>query len=67
MGIAQQWRRQGIGERLLDALTDAAREAGLPALSLSVEHDNYARKLYERFGFRVVGQVGGSLTMLLRL
>jgi len=32
---------------------------------LSVEPDNPARRLYERYGFQVVGTVDGSLTMLL--
>lgn len=67
MGIVKQWRGKGIGSRLLDGLIDAARDARLPALSLSVEPDNFARGLYERFGFQQVGQAGGSLTMLLRL
>lgn len=37
------------------------------AVSLSVETNNYARRLCERVGFRTVGAHGGSLTMLLRL
>ncbi len=36
-----------------------------PGLSLSVEPDNPARRLYERHGFQVIGTVKGSLTMLL--
>ncbi len=52
---------------MLAALVAAAREHGLAALSLSVEPDNRARHLYERFGFQEVGTEGGSLTMLLRL
>jgi hypothetical protein len=32
-----------------------------------VEPDNYARRLYERVGFRQVDEVSGSLSMLLRL
>ncbi len=68
MGVVREWRRQRIGARLLAALvTAAAREANMTALSLSVEPDNYARRLYERVGFQQIGQVGGSLTMLLRL
>jgi len=67
MGVVREWRGRGIGARLLDALVTAARGADLTALSLSVEPDNYARRLYERVGFRQIGQVGGSLTMLLRL
>lgn len=67
MGVLQAWRGRGVGSRLLDALIAAAREQELTALSLSVERDNYARRLYERVGFRQVDEVGGSLTMLLRL
>lgn len=67
MGVVRDWRRQGVGARLLGALITAAREAGLRTLSLSVERDNYARRLYEQFAFHQVGEVGGSLTMLRRL
>lgn len=67
IGVAQQWRGLGVGTRLLSALVAQARGAGLRALSLSVEPDNDARRLYERFGFLTVGGDGRSLTMLLRL
>jgi ribosomal protein S18 acetylase RimI-like enzyme len=36
-------------------------------MSLSVEDENPARHLYERFGFVVVGRVGSSDTMILSL
>lgn len=67
MGVLQAWRGRGVGSHLLDALITAAREHGLPSLSLSVERDNYARRLYERVGFRQVDEVSGALTMLLQL
>jgi ribosomal protein S18 acetylase RimI-like enzyme len=67
MGVVQAWRRQGVGTHLLGALIASAREQGVAALRLSVESDNYAQRLYERFGFHEVGKVGRSLTMLLRL
>ncbi len=67
MGVATAWRAQGVGSRLLEELIDTARRRGLPAVSLSVEPDNRARRLYERTGFRRVGGSSGSLTMLLRL
>ena len=67
MGVARAWRGHGVGTRLLDALIAAAREEGLASVSLSVEPDNHARRLYERAGFRQVDEVSGSLTMLLRL
>lgn len=67
MGVVPAWRGRGVGSGLLDTLIVAARDAGSVALSLSVEPDNPARRLYERFGFHQVGEVDGSLTMLLRL
>jgi len=67
LGVALSRRGQGIGSRLLSSLVEQACRDGLATLSLSVERDNYARRLYERAGFRAVGTVGGSSTMLLRL
>lgn len=67
IGVMLPRRGQGIGSLLFNALLARAREAGLATLSLSVESDNHARGLYERVGFRTVGAVGNSLTMLLRL
>jgi GNAT superfamily N-acetyltransferase len=67
MGVIRERRGRGIGSHLLDALLVAAHEQKLAAISLSVESDNYARRLYERAGFRPVDVASGSLTMLLRL
>lgn len=67
MGVLKDRRGRGVGGHLLTALIEVAREANLETLSLSVESDNYARRLYERVGFRTVSTVGDSVTMLLRL
>jgi ribosomal protein S18 acetylase RimI-like enzyme len=63
-------RGRGLGERMLRALLDAA-VGRFDAVSLSVRADNPAVRLYERTGFRVVGDPvgadrpeGASLTML---
>ncbi len=65
IGVVPTHRGQGIGSLLLEALIEAARAQRYQALSLSVEPDNPARRLYERHGFQVIGTVDGSLTMLL--
>ncbi len=67
MGVVPAWRGRGLGGALLDTLIVAAREAGSVALSLSVELDNPARRLYERLGFCQVDEGVNSLTMLLSL
>jgi ribosomal protein S18 acetylase RimI-like enzyme len=64
IGVAPQIRAQGIGGRLLDALMTEAIRRGV-GLCLNVRHDNPARRLYERKGFRILAsgipnRVGGT-------
>jgi ribosomal-protein-alanine N-acetyltransferase len=50
------WRRQRIGERLLIAFFDLARDRHARELTLEVRLSNLgARRLYEKYGFRPVG------------
>jgi ribosomal-protein-alanine N-acetyltransferase len=52
----RSWRRQGIGERLILALLDLARTRGAHEATLEVRPSNMpARRLYEKYGFKVVG------------
>lgn len=67
IGVVAGWRRRGLGRALLTGLIDTARAEGRTALSLSVEDDNPAARLYRSVGFEVVGRVGGASTMLLAL
>ena len=67
IGVASEKRGRGIGSALLAALIEQAQLGGLPALSLSVEQENQARKLYEKFGFTPRGIECDSLTMVLDL
>ena len=67
IAVAAPWRGQGVGSRLLTTLIAAAGQAGVPALSLSVDLDNPARRLYERSGFVPLEEKEGAVVMLLRL
>jgi len=67
IGVVRTHRGRGIGSLLLQGLVFSARAQRHKALSLSVEPDNPARRLYERCGFQVVGALDGSLTMMLVL
>jgi ribosomal-protein-alanine N-acetyltransferase len=50
------WRRHGVGERLLLALLDLAAARGAHEATLEVRPSNVpARRLYEKYGFKVVG------------
>ncbi|HEX2044723.1 MAG TPA: GNAT family N-acetyltransferase [Gaiellaceae bacterium] len=62
LAVRPESRRRGVGAALLAALADAARTRGVRALSLSVESDNPAVRLYERAGFRGVALVHAPWT-----
>lgn len=54
--VHPDWRRQRIGERLLLAFFDLARDRHARELTLEVRLSNLgARRLYEKYGFRPVG------------
>ena len=67
LAVAPLHRGFGLGSELLQRALDRARAAGVAALSLSVEPENPALRLYERLGFERVAEVGGSLTLRRRL
>ena len=64
IAVAPEARGRGVGTQLLVALIEHARDDGIDALSLSVEADNPALRLYERLGFV---RVGGDPTLTMRL
>jgi ribosomal protein S18 acetylase RimI-like enzyme len=64
LAVARGFRGRGIGRQLLRALIERARQLSMPGLSLSVAPANPARRLYESEGFRKVGEVGTSWTLL---
>jgi ribosomal protein S18 acetylase RimI-like enzyme len=70
IGVAMTARGKGIGSALLDALLELARAQGYRAVSLSVDRQNPAQRLYQRKGFRdagVSGPTDTSLTMIASL
>jgi ribosomal protein S18 acetylase RimI-like enzyme len=62
IALAPPFRGRGIGTRLLRALIDEAEASGRK-LSIHVELNNPARRLYERFGFRPAGEHGVYVLM----
>lgn len=53
--VSEAYRCRGIGQVLVAAYVESARQAGFETLSLHVRSDNPARRLYGRAGFAEVG------------
>jgi ribosomal protein S18 acetylase RimI-like enzyme len=62
IALLAEFRGRGAGGELLAELMDEATEMG-KRLSIHVERDNRALSLYERLGFKPVGETGVYLRM----
>ena len=67
IGVAARFRGQGVAAGLIERLKARAAADGLRAISLSVEPENHARRIYERAGFEPAGRSGGSMTLVAHL
>ncbi len=67
IGVQRDFRRHGVGTALLLAVLGRAREDGVARVSLSVEIENVARLLYERFGFQLHSVNRGVATLVVQL
>lgn len=67
LGIAllPEYRSMGIGTRLMKSLLHTLKERGVNTVSLSVDLENPAVRLYRRLGFQPIANQGSSMTMVL--
>ena len=57
MGLLKEYRRQGLGSRLLEETLSVAKKRGLERVELDVYASNApAIKLYEKFNFQIEGR-----------
>jgi [ribosomal protein S18]-alanine N-acetyltransferase len=63
MAVLPEYRGKGIGTLLLNEMMKKAKASGFASLSLSVDPNNPALRLYERHGFVKVGIDGTSWDM----
>lgn len=67
MSVLERYRKQGIGTRLLTNMIERLIQIGYEQVSLSVDLENYALKLYRKFGFVIVQSDNKSATMIKQL
>lgn len=64
MGVIPEYRRMGIGERLMEELYKAASEMNIPEISLRVHKDNLpAVNLYKKQGWKEDGNYKEHIMM----
>lgn len=64
MAVTEDARGKGIGTLLLQTALDEVERRGIAAVSLSVDPDNQAFRLYKRLGFVEESLNGTSVTMV---
>ena len=67
IAVYPEFRGQKVGTLLLGSVIARAERDRTRAISLSVNRENPAKRLYARYGFEVVAEPGDALTMLLEL
>jgi ribosomal protein S18 acetylase RimI-like enzyme len=64
VGVEAQFRGLGVGHRLLERLHESRGAAGVQRMSLSVDADNPAVRLYERLGYAEERRHGDGIVMV---
>jgi GNAT superfamily N-acetyltransferase len=64
VAVWPEHRGRGLGGRLLAAIAGATRAVGIARLSLSVEQQNPAARLYLRSGYTIVSEDGDDYVMV---
>lgn len=67
ISLYKEYRGQGIGTQLLLQMMDLLRKEKYAQVSLSVQKENYALRMYEKAGFRIVEDRGEEVLMVARL
>ena len=67
MSVLKVYRSMGIGTSLLTQMLSTEKAAGYAKISLSVQKDNYAVKLYRKAGFTTVCETDEEYIMIVDL
>ena len=67
MSVLKAYRGMGIGTSLLTQMLSTEKAAGYAKLSLSVQKDNYAVKLYRKAGFTTICETDEEYIMIVDL
>ena len=67
ISVLEEFRHCGIGTALMQHMLTALKQQGYPQVSLSVQKENYAARMYEKLGFEIVEDKEEEYIMVHRL
>ena len=67
ISVLEEFRQCGIGTVLMQQMLTALKQQGYPQVSLSVQKENYAARMYEKLGFEIVEDKEEEYIMVHRL
>lgn len=67
ISLYKKYRGQGIGNSLIKEMLSLLQVHGYKHVSLSVQKANYAAKLYQKIGFRIIEEIGDEWIMTYNL
>ncbi len=66
ISVYPEYRGLGIGTELLKKLLASVRERGYLGVSLSVQRENYAVRMYKKAGFRILAETEEEYIMVVK-
>ena len=67
ISLYKKYRGQGIGSSLIKEMLSLLQAHDYKCVSLSVQKANYAAKLYQKIGFRIIKEIGDEWIMTYNL
>lgn len=67
ISLYKEYRGHGIGTRLMQEMLDLLKKQGYRKASLAVQKANYAVRMYEKVGFKIVGENDEEYIMVCEL
>ena len=67
ISLYKEYRGKGIGTRLMEEMLDVLWNQGYKRASLSVQKANYAVKMYQKTGFKVISENDEEFIMVSEL
>ncbi len=64
ISLYKEYRDRGIGTELIQSMLQMLKERGYQQVSLSVQKDNRAVRLYKKIGFTVAKEIGEEFVMV---